>query len=81
MKHEFKARPVYLQRKDRIGAHFLTCFLALTLFRYLEKRLDSRYTVEQIISTLADMSFHEISGSGYIPCYTRTDITDALHHG
>ena len=80
MKHEFKARPVYLQRKDRIRAHFLTCFLALTLFRYLEKQLNCRFTVEQIISTLADMSFHEIPGSGFVPCYTRTEITDALHH-
>ena len=30
MKSEFKARPVYLSRDDRIKAHFMTCFLALT---------------------------------------------------
>lgn len=33
MKSEFKSRPVYLSRKDRIEAHFMTCFLALTLYR------------------------------------------------
>ncbi len=79
MKHEFKARPVYLQRQERIHAHFLTCFLALTVYRYLEKVLQCRFTTEQITSTLRSMQFHEITGSGYIPCYKRTAVTDALH--
>ena len=25
------------------------------------------------------MNFHQIIGDGYIPTYTRTDFTDALH--
>ena len=25
------------------------------------------------------MNFYEIKGEGYIPTYTRTDLTDALH--
>ena len=37
MKSEFQARPVYLSRKDRITAHFITCFTALILYRILEK--------------------------------------------
>ena len=37
MKSEFKARPVYLSRKDRITAHFMTCFTALIIYRILEK--------------------------------------------
>ena len=36
MKTEFEARPVFLQRTDRITSHFLTCFLALIIYRYLE---------------------------------------------
>ena len=48
MKHEFKARPVYLQRDARITAHFTTCFLALVLFRHLEKMLGHRFTCDQI---------------------------------
>ena len=36
MKSEFKARPVYLSRDDRITAHFTTCFLSLVLLRFLE---------------------------------------------
>lgn len=79
MKSEFKARPVYLSRDDRITAHFTTCFLSLILHRYLEKRLDEKYTCPQIIDTLRNMSLIEEPGIGYIPAYTRTDLTDALH--
>ena len=45
MKTEFKARPVYLSRDDRIEAHFTTCFISLMIYRYLEKRLDEKFTV------------------------------------
>lgn len=79
MKSEFKSRPVYLSRDDRIKAHFTTCFLALTIYRYLEKELKNKYTIHQILTTLKDMNFKESIGDGYIPTYTRTDITDALH--
>ena len=79
MKSEFKARPVYLSRDDRIQAHFTTCFLALVLYRYLEKSLGEKFTSHEIISGLRDMNFYSIPTEGYIPTYTRTDFTDALH--
>jgi transposase len=79
MKSEFKARPVYLSRDDCIKAHFTTCFIALTLYRFLEKRLGEKYTCSEIISGLRSMNFYEVPGEGYIPTYTRTDFTDDLH--
>ena len=79
MKSEFDARPVYLSREDRITAHFLTCFLALTIYRYLEKKLEAKFTCNEILSTLQEMQLRKIDSSGYIPVYTRTDLTDALH--
>ena len=79
MKTEFKARPVFLSRDDRIKAHFTTCFLALTIFRYLEKKLNFQFTGCRIIKELRNMKFLEAPGDGYIPTYTRTDVTDALH--
>ena len=79
MKTEFEARPVYLQRDDRIEAHFLTCFIALMIYRILEKQLDDRYTCSELIKTMRDMKIRKIDDYGYIPCYTRTEITDALH--
>lgn len=79
MKSEFKARPVYLSDDDRIEAHFVTCFIALVIYRLLEKRLHEKFTCHEIISELRDMNFKEIKGEGYEPIYTRTDFTDALH--
>ena len=79
MKSEFHARPVYLKRKERIIAHFITCFIALILYRYLEKKLDNRYTCSQIIDTLQEMNFIKHEGKGYQPTYIRTELTDALH--
>jgi hypothetical protein len=79
LKTDFRARPVYLSRDDRIKAHFTTCFLSLTIYRYLEKRLKEAFTSSEIIGQLQDMNFYSIPGEGYIPTYTRTDFTDALH--
>ena len=79
MKHEFRARPVYLQKDGRIAAHFTTCFISLLLFRYLEKLLGEKHTCEEIVGTLRGMDFLKAEGEGYIPTYTRTDLTDDLH--
>ena len=79
MKSEFKARPVYLSRDDRIKAHFTTCFMSLIIYRLLEKKLGNKFTCSEVISGLREMNFYEIKGEGYIPTYTRTDFTDALH--
>lgn len=79
MKTDFRSRPAYVRTDARIQAHFMTCFLSLILFRYLEKVLDYRYTCEDILDTLREMNFLAISGEGYIPTYTRTELTDALH--
>ena len=79
LKSDFKARPVYLKRDDRIKAHFTTCFLALLIYRILEHKLDEKYSSTQIIKTLRNMNFFKKEGSGYVPTYTRTDLTDKLH--
>lgn len=79
MKTDFKVRPVHLSREDRIKAHFLTCYLALLIFRILEKKLGGKYTSGEITRTLRSMYLCDIEGSGYIPTYTRTELTDDLH--
>ena len=79
MKTDFSARPVYLQDENRIKAHFLICFLSLTIYRYLEKKLNLQYTCEELLDTLKAMNFAEIQEQGFIPLYKREKITDALH--
>jgi len=94
MKSEFEARPVYLQRQERIMAHFLTCFISLLIYRLLEYRLNKdeiesqlqsggclerTYSCEDITDTLKAMSLARVGTEGYVPTYTRTALTDALH--
>ena len=82
MKTDFDARPVYVRRDDRIKAHFLTCFLALLIYKYLEKKVNrggKHFTTEEIVDTLRSMDFLSVAGEGYIPTYTRTDLTNNLH--
>ena len=79
MKSEFKARPVFLQKDERIRAHFLTCFLSLLVYRLLEHKLDEKYSVSELTSTLRNMNFFKIDALGYLPEYTRNEITDDLH--
>ena len=79
LKSDFKARPVYLKRDDRIKAHFTTCFLALLIYRILEHKLNGKFTSSQIINTLRNMNLRNLDGVGFIPTYTRTPITNALH--
>ncbi len=81
MKSEFEARPVYLSREDRITAHFLTCFLALLLYRILEQRVhtkDDSLTVSDILGALQEMKMLR-KRDIFFPAYSRTKVTDALH--
>ncbi len=79
LKSEFKSRPVYLQNDNRITAHFLTCFISLLIYRLLEKKLDNKYTCEELINTLKDMNLTCVGKGSFVPSYTRTEITDKLH--
>lgn len=79
MKSDFKSRPVYHSKDEMIKAHFITCFLALIIYRYVEKKLDEKYTAPDIIETLREMNMKLENCNSYIPNYIRTDLTDALH--
>ena len=53
--------------------------MSLIIYRLLERKLGNKFTCSEVISGLRDMNFYEVKGEGYIPTYTRTDFTDALH--
>ena len=81
MKSEFKARPVFLRKDERIKAHFTICYLALLVYRILEKeKLKEKYTTEEIIETLKEMISNKIEGIGYKQLYRKTDITTTLNN-
>lgn len=80
MKSEFNARPAFHSTEEAIKAHFLICFLSLTIYRFLEKKLDEKYTVGDILDTLREMNLKLDSPEVYSPNYLRTDLTDDLHN-
>ena len=58
----------------------MTCYISLLLYRLLEKKLGDAYTASQILGTLRSMQMTLLNtASGYIPSYTRTELTDSLH--
>ena len=57
-----------------------SCYISLLVYRLLEKKLDNKYTCEEILSTIRGMQMTLLSGnSGYVPSYKRTELTDSLH--
>lgn len=73
------ARPVYLQRSDRIRSHFLICFLSMVILKILQKQLDMpELSIDQLIKTIRDFKLGYIRGAGYIPLFERNQLTDKL---
>ena len=79
LKTEFEARPVYVSREERIKAHFLTCFLSLLIYRLLNRKLENKYTCEEVLNKLKEMNFADIEGQGFMPLYVRDKLTDDMH--
>jgi len=80
-KSELDARPVYVSRKDRIEAHFLTCFISLLMVRILEHELDHEFSSEQIITSMKKANVVELNSTTFKTLYydkTLQKLKDAL---
>ena len=76
-KGTLEARPVYVSRKDRIGAHFLTCFIALVIIRIIQKKTGRKFSAEKIVSCLNSISCSNEQDNIYLFDY-RSKISDAV---
>lgn len=76
-KGTIEARPVYVSREDRIGAHFLICFIALVIIRIVGKKTGRKYSPEKIISCLNRISCSNEQDNLYLFNY-RSKISDAI---
>lgn len=73
------ARPVYLQRADRIRSHFLICFLSMVILKILQNQLDMPdLSIDRLVSTIQDFKLGYLQGAGYIPLFERNELTDRL---
>jgi transposase len=65
-KSELEARPVYVWTNEHIEAHFLTCFVALTLSRILEMKLEHKYSSGRILDSLSKASCSLVQQNYYM---------------
>ena len=63
---ELEARPVYVWTKEHIEAHFLTCFVALTIARILENKLERKYSIGTILESLSKAKCSLIQQNYYL---------------
>jgi transposase len=82
LKTNFSARPVYHRNRERIIAHFLTCYTALLIYRLLEAKLDAHgihFTTENIIETLKNMEVVNIQDIYYFSTFNGSQVCSALN--
>ncbi len=76
-KGTLEARPVYVSREERIGAHFLTCFITLVIIRLIQKKTNRQYSPAKIIECLNRISCSNEQDNLYLFDY-RSEISDAI---
>jgi transposase len=76
-KNDLKARPVYLSRQDRIESHFLICFLALTIIRILQHKLEGKYSPTRILESLRRIECTHVEENIYLFDY-QDEISKAV---
>lgn len=76
-KSDLEARPVYVNTYAHINAHFLTCFIALTILRLIQKKTGKEYSSEKILDCLNKIECMKDYENIYVFGY-RSKISDAL---
>jgi len=72
-----ETRPVYVSLTDHINAHFLTCFIALTIIRIIQKKTGKPYSAERIVECLNKISCSNEHENIYLFDY-RSELSDAI---
>ena len=72
-----ETRPVYVSLQDHINAHFLTCFIALTIMRIIQRKTGKLYSAEKIVECLNKISCSNEHENIYLFDY-RSEISDAI---
>lgn len=79
VKRELRSRSLNLNSREKLYAHFMICFISSLIERIIEMKLHDRYPFEDLSDILRVMDMLDIPSEGYIPVYSRNELTDALH--
>lgn len=75
MKTTFDARPIYVWTRPHIDAHFLVCFISLTIMRLLERKLNGQLSPERIQSALLSAQCRPLE-QGYWEVFGNDDFLE-----
>lgn len=75
MKTTFDARPIYVWTRPHIDAHFLVCFISLTIMRLLERKLNGQLSPERIQSALLSAQCRPLE-QGYWEVFGNNDFLE-----
>lgn len=76
-KSDLQTRPVYVWTDKHIEAHFLSCYIALTLARLIQKDTGFAYSVAEIMDELSAMSGTHEQDNWWLFDH-RSDLSDEL---
>jgi len=77
-KSDLEARPVFVTREDHIQAHFLICFIALTILRLLQKRLENKFSTGKISESLRNSACTPLKENFFVLLH-RDEVIDAIN--
>lgn len=74
-KTQFEARPIYVSKMNSIRGHFLSCYLALTITRILQKKeLNGKLNAEKIIDFIRTLKAFPISNEQFLLSGSYPDV-------
>ena len=77
MKTDLESRPVFLQKRKRIYAHFVICYAAIAVLRYLELVVfHDKKTMNQILEFLRGFKVMKVEGKKFYNVMKRVEIQD-----
>lgn len=76
-KSVLSARPYYVRTEKHLEAHFLICYIALTILRLLQLDTGKKHSAEAISNEIAAMSGTHLQDNWWIFDH-RTDLSDEL---
>ena len=71
-------RPIFLQTKEHINAHFLTCFISLLIARIVELKLGYKYSIKKITETLRQVACSNIDKNLWLFDFAN-EVTDDIN--
>ena len=64
-KSEFNARPINVRLEEHIDAHFLICFIGLVIIRILQKEINNKYSIKNLLENMKNFKCTHETGNLY----------------